>query len=143
MLRSQNPHILRKIDLRAGDQRSDMMKSGTAIATDQRAAELASNSPQLESVTSEMRNPRPEPAAVYELEVLVCRLAEGETRGRAANLPLPESRADTVREVLQQVIEAARGMINECLARDHQIPWIDPPALPDENESRFVVPLVM
>ncbi len=118
------------------------MKSGIGIATEQRNAETTAR-PRAEATISDMRNPRPEPSAVYELEVLVCRLAEGETRGRAANLPLPESRADTVREVLQSVIEAARGMINECLARDNQIPWIDPPALPEENESRFVVPLVM
>ncbi len=115
----------------------------TAIASEQRTTEAATPMPRPESVLSDMRSPRPEPAAVYELEVLVCRLAEGDTRGRAANLPLPESRADTVREVLQNVIEAARGMINECLARDHQIPWIDPPALPEENESRFVVPLTL
>lgn len=113
------------------------MKSGIAIATE------TATKPRPESAISDMRNPRPEPAAMYELEVLVCRIAEGETRGRAANLPLPESRAGTVREVLQSVIEAARNMINECLARDNQIPWIDPPALPEENESRFVVPLVM
>lgn len=117
------------------------MKSGTAIAAQQRTDGV--NSPRIDSMTSDMRNPRPEAAALYELEVLVCRLAEGETRGRAANLPLPESRAGTVREVLQAVIESARKMINECLARDNQIPWIDPPALPEENESRFVVPLTM
>ncbi len=119
------------------------MKSGTAIATDQRSTETTVGQTRPESVTSDMRNPRPEPAAVYELEVLVCRLSEGDTRGRAANLPLPESRADTVREVLQNVVDAARAMINECLARDHQIPWIDPPALPEESESRFVVPLTL
>ena len=119
------------------------MKSGTATATNQRHISAISSQASLDSTVTEMRSPRPEAAAVYELEVLVCRVAEGETRGRAANLPLPESRAGTVREVLQSVIEAARGMINECLARDNQIPWIDPPALPEDNESRFVVPLVM
>ena len=119
------------------------MKSGTATATNQRPMSAISSQASLDSTVTEMRSPRPEAAAVYELEVLVCRVAEGETRGRAANLPLPESRAGTVREVLQIVIEAARGMINECLARDNQIPWIDPPALPEDNESRFVVPLVM
>lgn len=116
------------------------MKSG--LATEQRNADSLAR-PRAEATTSELRNPRPEPSAVYEVEVLVCRTAEGITRGRAANLPLAECRADTVREVLQNVVEAARGMINECLARDNQVPWIDPPALPDENESRFVVPLVM
>lgn len=117
------------------------MKSGTAIATEQRAHD--SSSTRIDSTTTDMRNPRPEPAAMYELEVLVCRIAEGETRGRAANLPLPECRAGTVREVLQDLIEAARNMIGECLARDNQIPWIDPPALAEDNESRFVVPLAM
>lgn len=115
------------------------MKSGIGIVIDKPALSEA----RPESALSDMRSPRPEPSSVYELEVLVCRLAEGETRGRAANLPLPECRADTVREVLQNVIEAARSMINECLARDHQIPWLEPAALPEDNESRFVVPLQM
>lgn len=116
------------------------MKSGTGIVIDQAISQADTRA---EANVSDMRSPRPEPISVVELEVLVCRMAEGITRGRAANLPLPECRADTVREVLQNVIEAAREMINECLARDRQIPWIVPPALPDENESRFVVPLQM
>ncbi|MCC6509620.1 MAG: hypothetical protein IT423_10960 [Pirellulaceae bacterium] len=120
------------------------MKSGMAIATNQPTADsLSLNERSVETTIHDMRNPRPEAVAVYELEVLICRIAEGETRGRAANLPLPESRGATVREVLQMVIQAARGMINECLARDSQIPWIEPAALAEENESRFVVPLVM
>jgi hypothetical protein len=89
------------------------------------------------------RSPRPEASSVYDLSVLVCRIEEGETRARAANLPLPERRASTVRESLQLVVEQARSLINECLARDNAIPWIDPPALPEDNESLFVVPLVM
>jgi hypothetical protein len=94
-------------------------------------------------VGSELRTPRPDASSVYDLEVLISRLDEGETRGRAANLPLPGSRAATVREALQQVIEQARSLISESLAAERAIPWIDPPAVPEENESRFVVPLVM
>ena len=91
----------------------------------------------------EPRGPRAEPERVYDLSVLLSQVGERGSRARAANLPLPECRADTVREALQMVVEQAREMINECHARDRVIPWIDPPALPDENESRFVVPLVM
>lgn len=120
------------------------MNSGMAVTAEKPTAEkLALENRSVESATSEMRNPRPEASPVYELEVLVCRLGEGETRGRAANLPIPDIRAVTVREALQSVIDAARAMIHECLARDGQIPWIDPPALAEDSESRFVVPLVM
>ncbi len=120
------------------------MKSGTAIATDQRSTETTVGQTRPESVTSDMRNPRPEPAAVYELEVLVCRLSEGDTRGRAAQLAAALSPAPTrCAKCFKTSVDAARAMINECLARDHQIPWIDPPALPEESESRFVVPLTL
>ncbi len=120
------------------------MKAGLAIPSNQPIAEKhAQRELSVDSLLSDMRNPRPEAASVYELEVLICRTEDGDTRGRAANLPLPESRAATVREALQMVVERARGMINECLARDHQIPWVEPPTLPEDHESRFVVPLVM
>lgn len=99
--------------------------------------DLAPTSPQ------EVKSPRPEAATVYDLHVLVCRIAADETRARSANLPLPEQRATTVREALQLVIDEARTLINDCLARDRQIPWVDPPESPEESESRFVVPLYL
>lgn len=85
----------------------------------------------------------PDASRVYDLEVLICRIGEGETRARAANLPLPESRSATVREALQTIIEAARQLIRDSTARDASVPWIVPPSRPEENESRFVVPLVV
>lgn len=114
------------------------MKTGMAIT------ERVGNHGPIDSLVDlEHRSPRPEASCVHDLSVLICQIGEGETRARAANLPLPECRADTVREAIQLVIQQARGMINECLAKDRQIPWIDPPTLPEEKESRFVVPLVM
>ncbi len=94
-----------------------------------------------QSALDEHRMPRPDAASSYEIEVLICRLEEGDTRARAANLPIADVRADTVREALQVVIEKARTLINECLARDNHIPWLEPTASPEEGESRFVVPL--
>jgi hypothetical protein len=111
------------------------MKAGLAITADKPVAEKL--------LATDNRSPRPEASSVYDLSVFICLMGEGETRARAANLPLPEFRADTVREALQMVVEQARGLINECLARDRAIPWIDPPAIAEEKESRFVVPLVM
>lgn len=94
-------------------------------------------------LSGELRNSRAETSKVFDLEVLISRVEEGETRARAANLPLPDSQAETVREALQMVIEQARGVINQSLASGRQIPRVDPPAAPEENESRFVVPLVV
>lgn len=111
------------------------MKAGLATTSENLVSEQRAG--------TESRTLRPEASSVYDLEVLISRLDEGETRGRAANLPLPASRAATVREALQLVIEQARSLISESLASDHAIPWVDPPAKPEENESRFVVPLVM
>jgi hypothetical protein len=93
--------------------------------------------------STDVKTPRPDAASVYDLHVLVCRVTEGETRARSANLPLPEHRAATVREALQAVIEDARAMIGQCLSQDRPIPWLDSPQAAEENESRFVVPLTL
>lgn len=92
---------------------------------------------------SEVKSPRPDAVGVYDLHVLISRIAVDETRARTANLPLPERRAATVREALQLVIDDARKLIHDSLSRDNHIPWIDPPALPEDSESRFVVPLTI
>ena len=116
------------------------MKAGLTIsAVEPTAEERMADRPR----SSELRSTRAEAANVFDLEVLISRMEEGETRARAANLPLPASRAATVREALQMVIEQARGMIAQSLASATAIPWVDPPAVPDEDESRFIVPLVM
>lgn len=94
-------------------------------------------------MTSDAHAARADASRVYDLEVLICRIGDGETRARAANLPLPESRSATVREALQSIIEAARQLINDCQSRDNAVPWIAPPTSPEDNESRFVVPLVV
>lgn len=111
------------------------MKAGVASTTGKPIPE--------KHASIEIRAPRQEASKVYDLEVLISRTAHGETRGRAANLPLPASSAATVREALQLVIEQARGLIVESLSRDGAIPWLDPSAVAEANESRFIVPLVM
>lgn len=97
--------------------------------------------PDLKVNDGEHRSPRPDEAAVYNLMVLVRRSLDGATSARAANLPIPAVCEPTVREALQSVVEKARGMIRECLAKDNHIPWIDPPAPPEDAESRFMVPI--
>ena len=115
------------------------MKAGLTISAELTAEERMADRPR----SSELRSSRAEAANVFDLEVLISRMEEGETRARAANLTLPASRAATVREALQMVIEQARGIITQSLANATTIPWVDPPALPDDDESRFIVPLVM
>ncbi len=89
----------------------------------------------------ERTSPRAEPADVYNLMVLVRKWKEGGTSARAANLPLPEVQSETVREALASLVSQARTVISDCLAKDNQIPWIEPAIEPDECESRFMVPL--
>lgn len=95
-----------------------------------------------ESLPVELRNPRPEAVHAYDVAVLICLMDEGESRARSANLPLPECRAASVREALQMIVEQARALINDCLARERSIPWLEPSVMPEDNESRFVVPVV-
>ena len=82
-----------------------------------------------------------ESVGVYNLMVLVRRWKDGGTSARAANLPIPEVRTETVREALSGLVTSAREVIADCIARDAQVPWIAPPIEPDECESRFLVPL--
>lgn len=129
------------------------MKASAVIAADLITDdELESNKLGLEASTadagslpdriiSELRSSRPDAAAVFDLEVLIKRHADGLTRGRAANLPIPEIQAATVREALQFLIERARALMNECLANGKAIPWVAPASAAAENESRFIVPL--
>lgn len=99
--------------------------------------------PESKSFDVEHRSPRTDETSVYNLLVLVRRSPEGSTWARAANLPIRDVQQSTVREALQAVVEQARSLIRECLAKDAQIPWIDPPSLPEDSESRFMVPLHM
>jgi hypothetical protein len=116
----------------------------TALVSASHESSVPSDTVTMESQTTpETHAAPPGASAVYDLEVLICRVGDGETRARAANLPLPESRCATVREALQTIIEAARQLIKASRAGDGAVPWIVPPALPEENESRFVVPLVV
>ena len=85
--------------------------------------------------------PRTEPVGVYNLMVLVRQWKDGGTSARAANLPIPEVRTETVREALSGLVTSARKVIADCIARDAQVPWIAPPIEPEECESRFLVPL--
>jgi hypothetical protein len=86
-------------------------------------------------------NPRAEGTDVYNLMVLVRQWKDGGTSARAANLPMREVQAETVREALATLVAGARELIADCLAHDNHVPWIDPPSEPEECESRFMVPL--
>lgn len=125
------------------------MKASLVSAADQLVAdELVSENivlekPALEKAMSGARGPRPEAASMFDLEVYISRTADGQTRGRAANLAVADIRAATVRETLQLLIDAARKVINESITRGAAIPRITPPNQPDDAESRFIVPLVM
>jgi hypothetical protein len=94
-----------------------------------------------ESSTDSSPLPRTEAVGVYNLMVLVRQWKDGGTSARAANLPLPEVRMNTVREALSGLVTSAREVIADCIARDAQVPWIAPPLEPEECESRFMVPL--
>jgi hypothetical protein len=89
----------------------------------------------------ERTSPRPEAADAYNLMVLVQQWQNGGTSARAANLTIRDVQAGTVREALAKLVSNARELIADCLARDHQIPWIDPAIEPEERESRFMVPI--
>lgn len=116
----------------------------TALVSPSQQSPATSDDYTMESqLASESHDTQANASQVYDLEVLICRIGDGETRARAANLPLPESRSATVREALQTIIEAARQLINDCSAGNGSVPWIVPPTSPEENESRFVVPLVV
>lgn len=91
--------------------------------------------------TVERNPPRPEAVEVYNLMVLVRQWQHGGTSARAANLPIRDVQADTVRDALASLVASARELIADCLARDRQIPWIEPTIEPEECESRFMVPL--
>lgn len=109
------------------------MKMGLAIKPEERSSEKHG--------MLDVRSHRPDAAGAFDLEVLICRIDQGETRARAANLPLRESHAATVREAMQMVVQQARELITDCAARDRDIPCVDPPVQAADNESRFVVPL--
>lgn len=86
-------------------------------------------------------SPRHDTLDVYNLLVLVRQYKEGGTSARAANLPISEVQASTVREALATLVASARQLISECLAEDTVVPWISPPVEADEADSRFMVPL--
>jgi hypothetical protein len=95
------------------------------------------------SESSELKIPLPqtETLGVYNLMVLVRQWKGGGTSARAANLPIPELRTETVREALSGLVASAREIIADCISRDAEVPWIAPPIEPEECESRFMVPL--
>lgn len=78
---------------------------------------------------------------VYNLTVLVLQLESGETRARAANLAMGEIQAGSIRSALSKVVAAAKVLIAERVAQDEMIPWVEPPLVAEELESRFMVPL--
>jgi hypothetical protein len=125
------------------------MKAGVALAAEHMTADelvaddVGIEKPIVEQLVAELRAPRIESGILFDLEVLICRVAEGASRGRAANLSIAEVRAATVRETLQLLIESARRVIRDSLARGDTIPQIEPPSQAEETESRFVVPLAM
>jgi hypothetical protein len=94
-----------------------------------------------ETSTDRSPIPRTEAVGVYNLMVLVRQWKDGGTSARAANLPIPEVRTETVREALSGLVASAREVIAECIAKDADVPWIEPPIEPEECESRFMVPL--
>lgn len=94
-----------------------------------------------ESSTERSPIPRTEAVGVYNLMVLVRQWKDGGTSARAANLPIPEVRTETVREALSGLVASAREVIAECIAKGAEVPWIVPPIEPEECESRFMVPL--
>lgn len=93
------------------------------------------------SSADERTSPHPEAAEVYNLLVLVRQWKDGGTSARAANLPLPDVQAETVREALATLVAEARKLISDNLSRDNHIPWISPELAAEECESRFMVPL--
>lgn len=93
------------------------------------------------SLGREHTSPRPEVEETYTLIVLLRQWQGGGTAARVANLPIPEVQAATVREALSLLVAAAKELITENLARDNQIPWINPPATAEESESSVMVPL--
>ncbi len=95
----------------------------------------------IESPVEERTSPRPEPVDVYNLLVLVKQWKDGGTSARAANLPIADVQAETVREALTSLVSSARQLITDNLARDNHVPWITPPLEAEECESRFMVPL--
>ena len=76
---------------------------------------------------------------VFSLTVLVTGKADGRSKARAANLPLKEVEAASVREALSRLVEEAKSFIGEHV--DSGIPWIDPPSPANDSESSFLVPL--
>ncbi len=95
----------------------------------------------IETGVEQRTAPRTESVEVYNLLVLVKQWKDGGTSARAANLPIPEVQAVTVREALASLVNTARQMIATDLSRGQQIPWISPALEPEECESRFMVPL--
>lgn len=96
----------------------------------------------LHSVPMATRNvPTLEGQRVYNLTVLVRQLDSGEALARAANITLYEVQAGSIRAALSEMVAATKVLINDCLASDKPIPWLDPPIEPSESESRFMVPL--
>lgn len=77
---------------------------------------------------------------VFNLTVLVREVGGSTVSARAANLSLPDVSGSTIREVLSTIVTRAKQVIAEN-DDSSTVPWVDPPATPLANETRFVVPL--
>ncbi|MEC8557571.1 MAG: hypothetical protein VXZ82_21425 [Planctomycetota bacterium] len=80
-------------------------------------------------------------AQVFNLTVLVRTGKKVPVVARAANLAIPQVEAQTIREALSKLVDAAKKEIGERASNSASVPWIDPPNQPTESESRYLVPL--
>lgn len=66
---------------------------------------------------------------------------DGTVTGRVANLAEIESSGSSERDVLMKVTREFKSRISKLLEEGQEIPWIDPPQAPLENEKRRSVPM--
>lgn len=78
---------------------------------------------------------------VYACIVYVHTNEDGTVVGRAANLAGIESRGSSERFVLSQITKAFKANVLKLHEAQQEIPWIDPPEPPAENERVRSIPM--
>jgi hypothetical protein len=80
--------------------------------------------------------------SVYNLEVLLLHNSERQTyRARIANLTIDSVEKATARDAMATIVGQAKKLLQECMASNSQIPWLDPKLAQESGETRMLIPM--
>ena len=87
------------------------------------------------------RHSKPADVPVFDCIVYVSPDADGGVRARVANLPGLECTAASEREALRKLVAAFKQRVSELTQSETPIPWIEPPAPAESEETQRFIPV--